>query len=112
MDLVYLLYQPGIFNYFQLIFSNFKQKGNTQDRITVQPLGKRNRETPIQLYSSLKLNGSIRSKTLIDHFFKIGICVSSTRVLQITKSLSDAVINQYAENEVFSPRNIKKAYLQ
>ena len=30
------------------------------------------------------------------------------RVLEITKSLSDSVIDQYSANKVFSPRNIKK----
>ena len=61
----------------QVIFSNFKQKGNNQDHITVQPRGKRNRETPIQLYASLKLYVSIRSHRSLLQDWKLCVIYKS-----------------------------------
>ena len=36
----------------------------------------KNREAPIMLYNSLKINMTDRSRNLLGHFFHLGICVS------------------------------------
>ena len=60
------------------------------------------------IYSTLKLYGTIRSTTLIDHFFSLGLCLSYDRVLEITKELSDTQIKHYMNTNVFAPGPLKK----
>ena len=50
------------------------------------------KETPVALYSTLKIYGKFRSKSVIDHIFNIGLCLSYDRILEFTKNLSDAQI--------------------
>ena len=66
------------------------------------------RETPAIIYSTLKLYGTIRSKTLINHFFSLGLCLSYDRVLEITEELSDIQIKHYMNTNVFAPSPLKK----
>ena len=72
----------------QLIMSNFRQKAHNTFQHTHQRTNV-NHETPVHLYIALKLYSTVRSKTLIDHMFHLGICSSYDRVLEVTKSLSD-----------------------
>ena len=66
----------------QLIQSNFKKKIKKTEKMGTK-LSKihKKRETPVVIYNSLKLYGTVRSKSLINHFFHLGIAVSYDRVL-------------------------------
>ena len=44
---------------------------------------KRERETPVTMYVGLKLYLTVRSKTIIDHLFHLGISIYHDRVLSI-----------------------------
>ena len=92
----------------QLIFSSFKQN-NKCDNPALNPRENRDHETPVKIYTGLKLYATIRSSTIIDWLFSIGITISYVRLLDITKMLSDAVINQYSINGVFTPKPIKRS---
>ena len=74
---------PGVSNeYFsqpvltiaQLIQSNFRLNTRNETHINRRIL--KTRETPAMIYSTLKIYATVRSKTLIDRFFNLGICLS------------------------------------
>ena len=60
----------------QLIMYNFKLKSTT----SVQRKHVKSRETPAPIYVGLKLYASVRSKSLIDKLFHLGMCISYDRV--------------------------------
>ena len=70
----------------------------------------RQRETPSMIYVSLKIFAVVRSKNLIQHLFSLGICIPYSRVLDI-KELSDRLLQQYEQDEVFLPEVLRVSYL-
>ena len=48
-------------------------------------------ETPLQLYISLLLHGTERSRGLIDRLFSLGLCVCYDRLLQVSTALGNSV---------------------
>ena len=66
------------------------------------------RETPVVIYTSLKIYSTVRSRTLIDHFFSIGICIPYKRVLQITKYLYEKLRLSFHLNNAFLPGVLRK----
>ena len=45
-------------------------------------------ETPVCLYNSLKIYATLRSESLINRLFTLGICVPYKHVLEITEVIS------------------------
>ena len=68
----------------------------------------RDRETPFNIYIGLKLYSTIRSRTIIDHLFNLGISISYDRILSITKSVYEGICENYSNYGVFVPQNLKK----
>ena len=66
------------------------------------------KETPLAIYITLKLYTITRSKTLIQCFHSLGICISYDRLLDITKDLSERLLYQYARDGVFLPSVLKQ----
>ena len=64
------------------------------------------RETPIVIYTSLKIYAMLRD--LIDHFFSLGICLLYKRVLDITKYLYEKLRLSFNLNQVFLSGVLKK----
>ena len=54
----------------QLIQTNFRK--NRDNKLNINRRIMQERETPAIIYSTLKRYGTIRSKTLINHFFSLG----------------------------------------
>ena len=65
-------------------------------------------ETSVNIYVGLKLYSTVRSRTLIDCLFQLGICISYDKILSITKSLYEALRNAFSQYKVFLPTNLKK----
>ena len=57
----------------------------------------------------MKIYRTFRSKAVIDHFFNLGLCLSFDRILEFTKKLSDAQIENYELTEVFSTNPLRKS---
>ena len=91
----------------QLILSNFKQKSQNPPRKTYR-CNHKNYETPVQIYTGLKICGTVTSKTLIAQMYHLGICISNPRVLEMTKSLSDDLTDQWKQDGVFCPSKLRK----
>ena len=51
---------------------------------------------------------TVRSRTLVDYFFPIGMSIPYKRVLQITKYLSEKLILSFHLNDVFLPGILRK----
>ena len=65
-------------------------------------------ETSSNIYVGLKIYSMVRSRTLIQYLFDLGICISYDRVLSITKSLYEQLQSSYDEHGIFIPRNSRK----
>ena len=69
---------------------------------------RRERETPVTMYVGFKLYSTVRSKTIIDHLFHLGISISYDRVLSITKSLYEVLRRNCVQQNIFLPTNLEK----
>ena len=66
------------------------------------------KETPVNIYVGLKLYSTVRSRTLIDCLFQLGICISYDRILSITKSFYEALRITFGHYKIFLPTDLKK----
>ena len=66
------------------------------------------KEKAINIYVGSKLYSTVRSQTLIDCLFPLGICISYDRILSITKSLYEALRTTTGHYKIFLPTNLKK----
>ena len=66
------------------------------------------RETPIPIYTTMKIYATVRSKSLIDRLFHLGICISYDRVLAITNNMSRLLLTKYHQNKAFVPSILRK----
>ena len=48
----------------------------------------RARECPLPIYAALKIHGTTRDKSLIETFYKLGICISYDRLLSISTEIT------------------------
>lgn len=54
----------------------------------------RARECPLPIYAALKIHGTTRDKSLIETFYKLGICISYDRLLSISTEITNSVIGR------------------
>ena len=59
-----------------------------------------NKRHPLPTYISLKIYATVRSKTLINYLFSLGICLPYSHVLEITKDIGIKTLNKYEINIV------------
>ena len=52
------------------------------------------RETPVVTYTSLLIYATVRSETLIDKLFHLGLYILYKRVLEITKDMTEYHLQQ------------------
>ena len=91
----------------QLVMYNFSNRKIVADRKYSNKRHPQHLETPLPTYISLKIYATVRSKTLIDSLFSLGICLPYSRVLEITKDIGIKTLNKYEINDCFVPDNIK-----
>ena len=66
------------------------------------------RETPLSIYLALVIHGETRKKTLVDKFYKLGMCISYDRLMQISADLGNNVCNQFEKEGVVCPQKLRK----
>ena len=69
----------------QLIQTNFRKNRNTDIQQRSRKILKK-KETPAALYSTLKIYGTFRSKTVIDNFFNLGFVYHMIAFLNLQKN--------------------------
>ena len=67
----------------QIIKTNFRKSKNHDMQQSWKILKKK--ETPVALYLTLKIYGTFISKTVIDNFFNLVLCLSYDRILKFAK---------------------------
>ena len=90
----------------QLITHEYRKKTN-KNSSTIRRRHSRIGETPLSIYVGLKLYATVRSKTLIDRLFHLGICVSYERCLEICNDMSISLLEKYNQNKVFIASTLK-----
>lgn len=66
------------------------------------------KECPIPIYTSLKIHGATRDKSLVDAFYQLGISVSYDRLLTITSDVANSVCLRYKREGVVCPAVLRK----
>ena len=93
----------------QLVMREYRKKWTNNDAIIRKH--SKSHETPVPTYIGLKLNATVRPKTLLDKFFHLGICISYDRVLDISNSIAFSMLQKYEQNQkVFVP-NLRRLEL-
>ena len=85
----------------QLIMYNFRLKSRNITCVHRRHL--RPRETPAPIYVGLKLYATVRSNSLIDRLFHLGICISYDRVLIITNAIASSMWKKDEEEKMLFP---------
>ncbi len=67
----------------------------------------RNRECPLPIYRAVKIYGTTREISLIDTFYKLGLCVSYDRLLSISTDITNTVIDRYEEDGIVCPSKLR-----
>ena len=68
----------------------------------------RARECPLPIYAALKIHGTTRDKSLIETFYKLGICISYDRLLSISTEITNSVIGRYEREGVVCPSKLRE----
>ena len=84
------------------------QKSKTNFSSVARRTHKNDRETPVTIYIGLKLYSAVRSRTLIQSLYEIGVCISYDRILSITKSIYDSLNVNYDNSGIFLPQKMRK----
>lgn len=67
----------------------------------------RAKECPVPIYTSLKIHGMTRNKSLIDAFFKLGLWTSYDRLLSVSSDIANSVIARYEREDVVCPSKLR-----
>ena len=68
----------------------------------------RSRECPLPIYAALKIHGTTRDKSLVDTFYKLGMCISYDRLLSISTDITNTVLERYEREQVVCPSKLRK----
>ena len=63
-------------------------------------------ETPLPLYLAMKVRAEMRNRDLIEHMFRLRLCVSYDRFLQVSASCHKSLLNVQAtkhEDKILLP---------
>lgn len=61
------------------------------------------RETPVPIYLALKIHSETRKRTLVDTLHRMGLCVSYSRLLNISNDVTNTVCALYATEGIVCP---------
>lgn len=68
----------------------------------------RARECPLPIYTAMKIHGATRDKSLVDSFYKLGMCISYDRLLSISTEITNSVIGRYESEGVVCPSKLRQ----
>ena len=88
----------------ELLHFNTLKKSRTNDHIRHN----KDREMPLPIYISMLIHAKTRNRSLIDTLFKLGLCVSYDRLLNISTQLANNVCAQYHHDDVVCPPQLSK----
>jgi len=65
---------------------------------------------PLPIYAALKTHGATRDRSLIDAFFKLGMCISYDRLLTISTGIANSIIARYEREAILCPSKLRKRF--
>ena len=87
--------------------SRFRDKSDNASGTTHSTHHIRGRECPLPIYAALKILGATREKSLVDIFYKLGMCISYDRLLSISSDITNSVIDRYDRDGVVCPSKLR-----
>lgn len=87
--------------------SRFRDKSDNASGTTHSTHHIRGRECPLPIYAALKIHGATREKSLVDIFYKLGMCISYDRLLSISSDITNSVIDRYDRDGVVCPSKLR-----
>ena len=99
-------YSPATLSISLLTVSNFHKKIN-KNNLKKHWRNILCRETPLMLFNVLRMYASTKSRTLVDCYFQMGLCVSYDHVLHVTKGISDNLVRKFKTHGIFAPGELK-----
>ena len=91
----------------QLIVFNSVSRSRNRQEATGSTHHVRQRECPLPIYTALKIHGTTRDRSLLDAFYKLGLCISYDRFLSMSTEISNAVIERYEREGVVCPAKLR-----
>ena len=89
----------------QIIFNHYKYQRKTNAGSSRHNIDK---ETPLPIYIGLLIHAHTRSRTLIDMFHDMGLSISYNRVLDISTTFRNNLMEQFDCDCVVCPKDLKK----
>ncbi len=90
----------------QLIMYN-SVKGTSISKTTTKIRHIRDHETPLPLYTGIKIHSNTRCKHLVDTFHQLGLSVSYDRVREVKVAVARSVCKRIEEDGVVLPTNMR-----
>ena len=90
-------------NLAQLLMFNCTIRSNAQQRVRHD----KSRETPLSIFLSLYIHSKTRSKELIDKMHDLGLCISYSRVIDISTCCGQSMIDRFNDENVVCPSKAK-----
>ena len=88
----------------QLIFFNVKKRSDSP----AKPRHTLAREPPLPLYIGLNIHQLTRSKKIVQQLYKMGICISYDRVIEIEDEIATSICERFTEEGVVAPACLRK----
>ena len=79
----------------QLVMYQYRKMTGHSSSVTSLRRHVKERETPVPVYVGLKLYASLCTKTVIQHFFSLGLSISYDRCLSICNNISLNMLKKY-----------------
>ena len=67
----------------------------------------REKECPLPIFTALKIHGTTRDRSLVDAFYKLGLCISYDRFLTLSTEIANSVIERYEREDVVCPAKLR-----
>ena len=68
----------------------------------------RSKETPATIYIAIVTHAETRKKSLVVKFYRLGLCISYDRLMQISTDLGSKVCEQFEKNGLVCPLDLRK----
>jgi hypothetical protein len=91
----------------QLVVFNVKKKSSSKASSASKGRHSLEQEPPLPLYIGLNIHSLTRSKKIITQLYNLGMSVPYDRVDDLSSSLASAVCNQFEEEGVVCPLNLR-----
>ena len=85
----------------QLVMYQYRKMTGHSSSVTSLRRHVKERETPAPVYVGLKMYASLRTKTVIQRFFSLGLSISYDRCLSICNNISLNMLKKYELEGVF-----------